>query len=64
MQSNQHRLRTALVAVATVVVLAACGSDGLVPDGTVGNNDGGQPPATDTRTTDAPTASNLMTTEP
>lgn len=63
MQPNQHRRRCALAAVVTVVVLAGCGSDGLVPDGTV-ENDTDQPPATDTRTTDAPTASNLMTTEP
>ena len=61
MTPNQHR-RALLVAVATVVALAGCGSDGLTPD--VPDDTIGGPPATDTRTTDAPTASNLPITEP
>ena len=63
MTSNQHRRRALLVSVATVVVLAGCGSDALVPDGSVDDTDGG-PPATDTRTVEPPTASNLPITQP
>jgi hypothetical protein len=66
MASNQHRRRRcALASVVAVVALVACDDDTLVPDGTIeGNVDDDQPPATDTRTTDPPTASNLPITQP
>jgi ABC-type uncharacterized transport system auxiliary subunit len=63
---RQPRRRSLLVALTAAAVLAGCGSDALVPDvSDNGNNDTDQPPATDTRTTDPPTASNLpVTSEP
>ncbi len=63
MTSNQHRRRALLASVAIVVVLAGCGSDALVPDDSVDGIDDG-PPATDTRTVDPPTVSNLPITQP
>jgi hypothetical protein len=70
MASNQHRRRrsvlVSLAPVVAVVALVGCDGDTLVPDGTIdGNVDDDQPPATDTRTTDPPTMSNLpITSEP
>ncbi len=65
MASNPHRRRrAALVSVFTVVALVGCDSDTLVPEGTVVDNTDDQPPATDTRTTDPPTVSNLPITRP
>jgi hypothetical protein len=63
MTPNRHRGRALLVSLATVAALAGCGSDALVPDVSDDVVDD-QPPATDTRTTDAPTASNLPITQP
>jgi len=40
-----------------------CGSDGLVPDNSFGDNDN-EAPNTDARTVDPPTASNLPITQP
>jgi predicted small lipoprotein YifL len=62
MTPNQHRRRALLVATITVAALAGCGSEGLSPEVPEDTVDG--PPATDTRTTDAPTASNLPITQP
>jgi hypothetical protein len=67
MASNQQRRRrSVLVSVVAVAALVGCDSDTLVPDGTIGGNvDDDQPPATDTRTTDPPTMSNLpITSQP
>jgi uncharacterized lipoprotein len=63
MTPNRHRRLSLLVAASTVVALAGCSSDALVPDVTVDERDD-QPPATDTRTVDPPTMSNLPTTQP
>lgn len=50
-------------AVVAVLALAACGSDGLVPDVTNDDQDL-RPPATDTRTSDPFSPSLPLTTEP
>ena len=63
MTSNQHRRRSLLVSAIAVVALAGCGSDALVPDDSDNGTDD-QPPATDTRTVDPPTVSNLPITQP
>jgi hypothetical protein len=65
MAPNQHRRRrSALASVVAVVALVGCDEDTLVPDVTIeGNVENDQPPATDTRTTDPPTVSNLPITQ-
>ncbi len=64
MASNQLRRRQCvIVAAVAVVALVGCDSDTLEPDVTIANTDD-QPPATDTRTTDPPTISNLPITQP
>ena len=64
MAPNRHRRhrRSFLVSLAVVVALAACDSDALDPDVTIDNYD--LPPATNTRTIDPPTVSNLPITQP
>lgn len=57
------RVRAGTVAVVAIVVLAACDSDELVPDVTTDDEDL-RPPATDTRTSDPPSPSLPITTEP
>jgi hypothetical protein len=66
MASNQHRRRSSVfISVVAVLALLGCDDDTLVPDETIdGNVDDDQPPATDTRTTDPPTVSNLPITQP
>jgi hypothetical protein len=66
MASKQRRHRSVFASVVAVAALVGCDSDTLVPDGTIGGNvDQDQPPATDTRTTDPPTMSNLpITSQP
>jgi uncharacterized lipoprotein len=58
-----NRIATALATVAAVVILAACDTDELVPDVTNDDQDP-RPPATDTRTSDPPSPSLPITTEP
>lgn len=63
MTTTQHRRRSLFLSVAAVVALAGCGSDALVPDNS-DSVDEEAPPATDTRTVDPPTVSNLPITQP
>lgn len=57
------RIAATIAAVVAVVVLGACDTDELVPDVTNDDQDR-RPPATDTRTSDPPTPSLPVTTEP
>lgn len=57
------RIPAVLAAAVAVVFLTACDSDELVPDVTNDDQDL-RPPATDTRTSDPPSPSLPITTEP
>lgn len=58
-----RRIPPVLVVAVAVVTLAACDTDELVPDVTNDDQDL-RPPATDTRTSDPPSPSLPVTTEP
>jgi hypothetical protein len=57
------RIPAVLAAAVVVVAMAACDSDELVPDVTTDDQDL-RPPATDTRTSDPPSPSLPVTTDP
>jgi len=63
MASRPHRNSRLLASLVAALSLVGCGSDGLVPDNSFGNDDN-DPPNTDTRTVDPPTLSNLPITQP
>jgi len=60
---HRHRRAAAGVALGAMLAFAGCSSDGLDPDITIDDTDH-EPPATDTRTVDPPTFSNLPVSVP